>query len=65
MKLFTYTIPSSFLSIPFFKLMADYDLLGTKLSVVLAMITLPRLMPSGSSGTTAGPCRPTSMKQRP
>jgi len=39
MALFTYIIPSSFLSIPFFKLMADYDLLGTKLSVVLAMIT--------------------------
>lgn len=39
MTLFTYIIPSSFLSIPFFKLMADYDLLGTKLSVVLAMIT--------------------------
>jgi multiple sugar transport system permease protein len=39
MALFTYIIPSSFLSIPFFKLMADYDLLGSKLSVVLAMIT--------------------------
>jgi multiple sugar transport system permease protein len=39
MALFTYIIPSSFLSIPFFKLMADYDLLGTKASVVLAMIT--------------------------
>ena len=38
MALFTYIIPSSFLSIPFFKLMADYDLLGTKVSVVLAMI---------------------------
>jgi len=39
MTLFTYIIPASFLSIPFFKLMADYDLLGTKLSVILAMIT--------------------------
>ena len=39
MTLFTYIIPSSFLSIPFFKLMADYDLLGTKASVVLTMIT--------------------------
>jgi multiple sugar transport system permease protein len=39
MALFTYIIPSSFLSIPFFKLMADYDLLGTQVSVVLAMIT--------------------------
>jgi multiple sugar transport system permease protein len=39
MTLFTYIIPSSFLSIPFFKLMADYDLLGTKLSVILTMIT--------------------------
>lgn len=39
MTLFTYIIPASFLSIPFFKLMADYDLLGLKISVVLAMIT--------------------------
>jgi multiple sugar transport system permease protein len=39
MTLFTYIIPASFLSIPLFKLMADFDLLGTKLSVVLAMIT--------------------------
>jgi multiple sugar transport system permease protein len=39
MTLFTYIIPSSFLSIPFFKLMADYDLIGSKLSVVLVMIT--------------------------
>jgi multiple sugar transport system permease protein len=39
MTLFTYIIPSSFLSIPFFKLMADFDLIGTKLSVILVMIT--------------------------
>lgn len=39
MTLFTYIIPASFLSIPLFKLMADFNLLGTKLSVVLAMIT--------------------------
>ncbi len=39
MTLFTYIIPASFLSIPFFKLMADYDLLGLKISVILAMIT--------------------------
>jgi len=39
MTLFTYIIPSSFLSIPLFKLMADYNLLGTKPSVILAMIT--------------------------
>ncbi len=39
MTLFTYIIPSSFLSIPLFKLMADFNLLGTKVSVVLAMIT--------------------------
>jgi len=39
MALFTYIIPSSFLSIPFFKLMADYDLIGTKLAVILVMIT--------------------------
>jgi multiple sugar transport system permease protein len=39
MTLFTYIIPSSFLSIPLFKLMADFNLLGTRLSVILAMIT--------------------------
>lgn len=39
LTLFTYVIPSSFLSIPFFKLMADYDLIDTKLALVLAMIT--------------------------
>jgi multiple sugar transport system permease protein len=39
MTLFTYIIPSSCLSIPFFKLMADLNLLGTKLSVILVMIT--------------------------
>lgn len=39
MSLFTYIIPSSFLSIPFFKLMADYNLLGLKISVILVMIT--------------------------
>jgi multiple sugar transport system permease protein len=39
MALFTYIIPSSFLSIPFFKLMADYELLNTKTALILAMIT--------------------------
>jgi multiple sugar transport system permease protein len=39
MTLFTYIIPASFLSIPLFKLMADFNLLGSKLSVILAMIT--------------------------
>lgn len=39
MTLFTYIIPASFLSIPLFKLMADFNLLGNKLSVILAMIT--------------------------
>jgi len=39
LTLFTYIIPASFLSIPFFKMMADYDLLDTKLSLVLAMVT--------------------------
>lgn len=39
MALFTYIIPSSFLSIPFFKLMADYGLLNTKTALILAMIT--------------------------
>lgn len=39
LTLFTYVIPSSFLSIPFFKMMADYDLIDTKLSLILAMAT--------------------------
>ena len=39
MTLFTYVIPSSFLAIPFFKMMGDYDLIDTKLALVLAMIT--------------------------
>lgn len=39
LTLFTYVIPSSFLSIPFFRMMADYDLIDTKLSLVLAMVT--------------------------
>jgi multiple sugar transport system permease protein len=39
LTLFTYVIPSSFLAIPFFKMMADYDLIDTKLSLILAMIT--------------------------
>jgi multiple sugar transport system permease protein len=39
LTLFTYVIPSSFLSIPFFKMMGDYDLIDTKLALVLAMVT--------------------------
>jgi len=39
LTLFTYVIPSSFLAIPFFKMMADYDLIDTRLSLVLAMVT--------------------------
>ena len=39
MTLFTYVIPSSFLAIPFFRMMADYDLIDTKLSLILAMVT--------------------------
>lgn len=39
LTLFTYVIPSSFLAIPFFKMMGDYDLIDTKLSLVLAMVT--------------------------
>jgi multiple sugar transport system permease protein len=39
LTLFTYVIPSSFLAIPFFKLMGDYDLIDTKLALVLAMVT--------------------------
>jgi multiple sugar transport system permease protein len=39
LTLFTYVIPSSFLAIPFFKLMGDYDLIDTKLALILAMVT--------------------------
>jgi multiple sugar transport system permease protein len=39
MTLFTYIIPASFLSIPFFKIMADYDLLDTYWALILAMTT--------------------------
>src|SRR5439155_16809931 len=39
MTLFTYIIPASFLSIPFFKIMGDFDLLDTYWSVILAMTT--------------------------
>jgi len=39
MTLFTYIIPSSFLSIPFFKIMGDYDLLDTYWALILAMVT--------------------------
>lgn len=39
MTLFTYIIPSSFLSIPFFIMMGDYDLLDTYWALILAMVT--------------------------
>jgi multiple sugar transport system permease protein len=39
LTLFTYVIPSSFLAIPFFRMMADYDLIDTKLALILAMVT--------------------------
>ncbi len=39
LTLFTYIIPASFLSIPFFKMMADYNLLDTRLALILAMVT--------------------------
>jgi multiple sugar transport system permease protein len=39
LTLFTYVIPSSFLAIPFFKMMGDYDLIDTKLALILAMVT--------------------------
>ena len=37
--LFTYIIPASFLSIPFFKIMGDYDLLDTYWALIFAMTT--------------------------
>src|SRR5207244_8602971 len=40
LTLFTYVIPSSFLSIPLFKMMAYYEVIDTKLSLILAMVTL-------------------------
>jgi multiple sugar transport system permease protein len=39
MALFTYIIPASFLSIPFFKIIGDYNLLDTFWSVIAAMTT--------------------------
>jgi multiple sugar transport system permease protein len=39
MTLFTYIIPASFLSIPFFKVMADYNLLDTYWALIFAMTT--------------------------
>lgn len=39
MTLFTYIIPASFLSIPFFKIMADYNLLDTYWALIAAMTT--------------------------
>ncbi len=39
MTLFTYIIPASFLSIPFFKIMGDYNLLDTYWALIAAMTT--------------------------
>ena len=39
LTLFTYVIPSSFLAIPFFQMMGNYDLIDTKLALILAMVT--------------------------
>ncbi len=39
MTLFTYIIPASFLSIPFFKVMADFNLLDTYWALIFAMTT--------------------------
>jgi multiple sugar transport system permease protein len=39
MTLFTYIIPASFLSIPFFKIVGDYNLLDSFWSVIAAMTT--------------------------
>ncbi len=39
MTLFTYIIPASFLSIPFFKIMGDYNLLDTYWALIFAMTT--------------------------
>ena len=39
MTLFTYIIPASFLSIPFFKIIGDYDLLDTYWALIFAMTT--------------------------
>ena len=39
MTLFTYIIPASFLSIPLFKVMADYNLLDTYWALIFAMMT--------------------------
>jgi multiple sugar transport system permease protein len=39
MTLFTYIIPASFLSIPFFKIVADFNLIDTYWALILAMVT--------------------------
>lgn len=39
MTLFTYIIPASFLSIPFFKIIGDYNLLDTYWALIFAMAT--------------------------
>jgi multiple sugar transport system permease protein len=39
MTLFTYIIPASFLSIPLFKIMADYNLLDTYWALIAVMVT--------------------------
>jgi multiple sugar transport system permease protein len=40
MALFTYFIPAAFLAVPMYKTMANYGLLNTKLSMILAMVTI-------------------------
>src|SRR5438093_5583183 len=53
LTLFTYVIPSSFLAIPFFKWMADYDLIAPKLSLILA--TVPSAAPYALCGLSGLP----------
>src|SRR5438034_1754928 len=43
--LFTYIMPASFLSIPFFKIMGDYDLLDTYWALIFAMTTFAATYP--------------------
>jgi multiple sugar transport system permease protein len=40
LALFTYFIPAAFLAVPMYKTMANYGLLNTRLSLVLAMVTI-------------------------
>jgi hypothetical protein len=63
LTLFTYVIPSSFLSIPFFRMMADYDLIDTKLG--LQAVSGQRARLGGRLGDLRPASRPLESGARP